>query len=557
MEIIIFTAQEFDSIELLGTKDVTCTFSKLELRDKIEENCYRNIQSFIIFHHCESFPLPEYCKVFDDNGLLCYLYGKTNSLNFFDCVKCSRLTHLQYISYDNSLILDELHNFGYDCLLKNITFAIHYRDVKFRAIFWLWCENYPDFVIRLFCNFGFVLHVQNLQFALKLDKLRRLLEERHFHQAMNHICALVANYEFCVNLTNPVFFNVFEMLNQLYPLGDLVSIFTTKGFCNHIVNPIFYLHFKKCMSITKMDIISLFSSPGFISHLLNLGYFDHVLQIYNQFKTYKLFTCQSFCFQSQSTEFKRKMDELQLIFGIEQTCQLLMSESISKNLQSLDFFKIVNKVISTFGHLHDSCKLLCKSYDQIQSYNHFHSWIAIFGSRKASKLLRNPYFFSIQNFIRMEEFVKLLNLNNVYRLLKDSIGFIYRIEDDVFFDQVSFLSGHHSIETVVSLLMTTHICVRIENPEFSNELHQLLLSIGDYNGCQFVCHEQFEHRMKDWKLLHGLLIQLPQIDVQFLFTCSTFRIKMLYGNFEEVLNNRGSGSDNGAPHYFLKEIKKT
>jgi hypothetical protein len=532
MEIIIFTSQEFDSIELLGTKDVTCTFSKVELLEKTQENCYRNIQSFIIFYHCESFPLPEYCKVFDVNGLLCYLYGKTNSVN---CVKCSRLNHLQYISYDNSIILDELYNFGYDCLLKNIAFAIHYRDAKFRATFWLWCENYPDFVIQLFCNSGFVLHVQNLQFVLKLDKLRKLLTERHFHQAMNHICELVANYEFCVNLTNPAFFNVFEMLNQMYPLGDLLSMFTTKGFCNHIVNPIFYLHFKKCTSNTKMDVVSLFSSPGFISHLLNPGYFDHVSQIYNQFKTYKLFTCQSFCFQSQSARFKEKMNELQLIFGTEKTFQLLMNESISKNLQSHGFFQIVNKVISAFGHLDDSCKLLCKSYDQIQSYNDFHFWISIFGSRKTAKLLRNPYLFTIQKFIRMEEFVKLLNLKNMYRLLKHSIGFIYRIQDDEFFHQVSFLRGYHSIETVVSLLMTTHICVRIENHEFSNELHQLLVCMGDYNGCQFVCHEQFEHRMKDWKQLCDLLIQLSQTDVQFLFTCSTFRIKMLYGNFEEVL----------------------
>jgi hypothetical protein len=514
--IIIVTPHEFDALKLLGTNDVICVSTEIELL------CIaKDVLSYVIFHNCPIFQVPKNCQVFDINGLLSHLYG--GSTNETD-PRFARFPVLKYIHYKQG-VLDKLYNCGYHCLLENISFAIRFRDAKFREVFWLWCENHVDYVIRLFCNPGFVLHIENLEFSIQLDKICKLLSERHFHQAMNHICTLVSNFEFCVNLTNPNFFIVFEMLNQMYPLGDVLTMFTCRGFCNQIVNPVFYLYFQKFRNP-----VPLFSSFGFISNILQPGYFDHVQKIFHQFKSYDMFTCQAFCLKSR--EFQEQMNELVRLFGIEKTIVLLKSEVISKHILDCDFFSVIRKVISIFGT--NCCKLLSKSYEYLRTRSNdeiVQSWVNLFGTSKTSKLLRNSLL--IQNLTRVKEFVNLLTIDKVYQLLRKSIAFVARIESDVFFKQVESLRKFHSINTLYTLLLTTHICVKIEDSEFSNDLHRLLVWIGDYHACQFLCDEHFENRMKDWKQLCKLVLEMN--NANFLFTCFNFRFEMLYGDFQQVL----------------------
>ncbi len=532
MTIIIVTSEEFDSIGLLGTNDVICVDTELVLFNTIEENFYKNMECLIVFYNYPIIPLPKYCIIFTIDELLFHLYGsKKDQKNIKFNKRCN---HMNYIYYEIPEVLNDLIENGYECLLKTLVFAIHYRDAKFRAVFWLWCEHHPNFVILLFCNPGFVIHIQNLEFSFFLDKILKLLTERHFHQAINHICSFVSNYEFCVYLTHPRFFLVFETLNQTYPLGDLISMFTTRGFCKQIVNDTFYLYFQKFSRSTFQ--VQLFSSPAFISMLFTLGYMEHVEKMKHRFKTYRLFTCQAFCFYSIQCE--TQINELQSLFGMEYTIKLLGSECISKNLLSQEFFPIVHKIISIFGHLKDCCKLLSVSYEHLKScYNDqiLTICVDIFKPRKASKLLCKSELF-VLHFHCIQKFVNLLTMDKVYRLLKHSIAFLARVEDNEFFNQIKKLRQFHSIETVYKLLSTRHICVKIENHEFSHDLNQLLLQIGEYHGCQFLCNEQFETRMQEWKILCNIISKLRNPD--FLFTCSVFRNQMLHNDFEETIQQK-------------------
>jgi hypothetical protein len=347
-----------------------------------------------------------------------------------------------------------------EVLLKNPDFAQRMQHIKFQQVVTIWQEAYPNFWISLFCHPPFFSQVENLSFCYQFDKLRKLFAERHFEQSIGILCDLIANPEFCNHLTNPHMFHAIEELNSRYPICDLIQLFTTSGFCIHILNPVFYMNF---LQFEKThNTVKPFTNCYFVSQFLQTGFLEKVNE-YIKLLGIEILTCQSFVKNMMQIEFQnftKKVIDLK-------SEKLLHSEVTYDGL-----LEVKLKYLLSLFSIKQTCKILKNPCFQC---THITSTIAMFGLQNAYKLLKNKDYCKYG--IHYEWVVQLFGSEKACKLLILDF-FLIRMNDLRFQQNITFLITFYPIDIICKLLQSKFICCRFDDLQFVTQLDFLMNKIG-------------------------------------------------------------------------------
>ncbi len=348
------------------------------------------------------------------------------------------------------------------CLLKSPEFASRITDPSFRARFEWYSQECGDYVVRLFVNPGFCMFLHNLEFQKHLDCIRGLFASRHPGDAWNHICELLQNQEFCeCAQSNKIVFAIQE-INDRYPIGDVLKLFTTPGFCKAITDLKFRACFRK-LEFELGNIVEMFACSEFIQNIHALQpLIPNYVRVFGKLAVVTIFSCPEFCRRGDSCN-----QDLVTQFGQVQAAKLLASSKFYTN------HIYSNALVGKFGVVLAS-KLLRKSNHCQEALDY--PWAI--NKTNAVKLL------CCDTLAEVGWATNLLGENYAVKLLLQD-SFRVRVSDPIFqqsCDCLAYACGSRLY--AFQLLKVDEICARLDQSDFCARLCELIYQKGPNAVCR-------------------------------------------------------------------------